>query len=193
MTKTRFITLALTASILSTSCIGSYSAFNGLKEWNKDITDSKFVNNLVFWGLWIVPVYEIFFLGDTVIFNVVEFWSGSNPIAMNAGDTETQTIVKNGNTYEMVATKNQMDITVIEGKDKGKSIELFYLPEEKSWNAKTPEGKTVKLSAMKDGFYFVYLPNGEKVKMDVNTTRNEGIAILQAQLLDHNAAYTLSN
>jgi len=34
----------LSTTILFTSCIGSFSAFNGLREWNEGVTDSKFGN-----------------------------------------------------------------------------------------------------------------------------------------------------
>ncbi len=184
MKKTHLITCALTAAILSTSCLGSYSAFNSLRAWNSQISNNKFVNNLLFWAMWIVPVYEIFILGDTVIFNVVEFWSGTNPIAMQEGQVETQTIVKNGNTYQMTATKNKMFINVIAGKDKGQSVTLLYNPEEKTWYAKK-DGKTIKLSSLKDGSYVVYLPKGQEVYMSPSTTREEGTAILNTRTLNY--------
>ena len=75
----------MAGTLLFSSCLGSFSAFNNLKDWNQGVSDSKFVNNLVFWGLNIIPVYGLFFLGDAIIFNVIEFWSGSNPIAMEEG------------------------------------------------------------------------------------------------------------
>ncbi len=193
MKKSKFVILGLTLTVLSTSCLGSYSAFNSLRAWNSQVSSNKFVNNLLFWGLWIVPVYEIFILGDTIIFNVVEFWSGSNPIAMNEGEVETQTIVKNGNTYQMTATKNKMEIAVIDGKDTGKSIDLIYSPEEKTWFAKTPDSdELIKLSSMKDGFYMVYLPNGEEVRMDPTTSQQDGVAILNSKLYDCNQGFALA-
>ncbi|WP_338021350.1 DUF3332 family protein [Aquimarina longa] len=74
------ICIALSTSILFLSCLGSFSAFNGLKDWNNDLTDNKFVNNLVFLGLNIIPFYGLFFFGDVIVFNIIEFWSGSNRI-----------------------------------------------------------------------------------------------------------------
>ena len=93
------------------------------------------MNNLIFWGLNIIPVYGLFFLGDAIIFNVIEFWSGSNPIAMKDGDSEIEIVEKEGNTYKMIATKNRMEITVLEGPKKGNRVDLVYRPHEKSWNA----------------------------------------------------------
>lgn len=183
MKKSKFIVLALTVSILSTSCLGSFSAFNNLKDWNHQVSDSKFVNNLLFWGLNIVPVYGLFFIGDALIFNTIEFWSGSNPIAMTDGEKETQVLVKNGNTYEMTASKNQLIVKVIDGKDKGEQVDFNYSTENQTWTA-TKNGETFKLSSLKDGKSFVYLPNGEEVEIDINASKEEGLAIINSRICD---------
>lgn len=133
---------------------------------------------MIFWGLNIVPVYGLFFIGDTLIFNVIEFWSGSNPIAMKDGESEIQMVEHDGNTFEMIATKNRIQVTVVEGPKKGKKIDLVYKPDEKSWNAIRPNGEIIKLSSFEEGFYIVYMPNGEKVKIDPMSTREEGLALL---------------
>ncbi|WP_281541505.1 DUF3332 domain-containing protein [Maribacter aestuarii] len=179
--KKSIICVAMASSLLFTSCLGSFSAFNNLKEWNQNISDSKFVNNLVFWGLNIIPVYGLFFLGDTVIFNVIEFWSGSNPIAMEEGEQETQMVERDGNTFKMVASKNRMQVTVVDGPKTGKKIDLVYKPSEKSWNAIRPNGEIIKLSSFEEGFYIVYMPNGKEVKIDALSTREEGLALMKEQ------------
>lgn len=171
--------LLLSSAILFSSCLGSFRAFNNLKDWNQGATDSKFLDNLIFWGLNIVPVYGLFFLGDALIFNVIEFWSGSNPIAMKPGESETQMVEHDGNTFKMVATQNRVQITVVEGPKKGKKLDLVYKHDEKSWNAVRPNGEIIKLSSFEEGFYIVYMPNGEQVKIDPMSTRQEGLAILQ--------------
>jgi hypothetical protein len=76
--------LCLALAILCTSCIGPFNAFNGMVHWNQKATDNKFGNEAIFLGLFIIPVYEVMFLGDLIIFNSIEFWSGSNPIAPSA-------------------------------------------------------------------------------------------------------------
>ncbi len=171
----------LSLSLLFSSCLGSFSAFNNLKDWNQGVSDSRFVNNLIFWGLNIIPVYGLFFVGDALIYNVIEFWSGSNPIAMDEGDSEMQIVEKDGNTYEMIATKNRMEITVLEGPKKGNKVDLVYRPHEKSWNAIKPNGEIIKLSSFKDGFYIVYMPNGKEVKINPLQSKEEGLAVLQEQ------------
>lgn len=177
--KKVIIPTLLSCSILFTSCLGSFSAFNNLKDWNQGLTDSRFLDNLIFWGLNIVPVYGLFFIGDMLIFNVIEFWSGSNPIAMKDGESETQMVEHDGSTFEMVATKNRIQITVVKGPKEGKKLEMFYKPDEKSWNAIRPNGEIIKLSSFEEGFYIVYMPNGEQIKIDPMNTREEGLAVLK--------------
>lgn len=173
--KKVFLCAALASTLLFSSCLGSFSAFNNLRDWNDGATDSKFLDNLIFWGLNIVPVYGLFFIGDTIIFNVIEFWSGENPVAMNEGETDTQVLAYKGNTYEMTATKNKFDIKVIAGEKQGNTLEMVYTPENKTWNA-VKDGKLIKLSSYKEGLMLVYLPNGESVKIDPIKTKAEGLA-----------------
>ena len=71
-------TFALAACLTTTSCIGPNNAYNSLLTWNSKLSDSKFVNELAFLGLNIIPVYGLFLFGDYIIFNSVEFWSGKN-------------------------------------------------------------------------------------------------------------------
>lgn len=180
------MSLMLASTLMFTSCLGSFNAVTGLKNWNDGISNNKFVNNLVFWGLNIIPVYGLFAFGDVVIFNLIEFWSGSNPLAMNDGDKETQIIEKDGNRYEVTATKNKMEIVVLDGKSKGNTLTMEYFPDDKSWNAIKSTGEVIKLSSYEDGFYMVYLPNGEKIKIEENANKYEGLAILSKQVKEYN-------
>lgn len=192
MRKFRLLTLLLTVTILSSSCLGSFSAFNNLKDWNQEVSNSKFVNNLLFWGLNIIPVYPLFFVGDAVIFNLLEFWTGSNPIAMSEGEIETETFVKNGEKFEMIATKNQFVIKGVEGINKDREIVLNYVPEEKTWFTTDENGEKIKLSSMKDGYNMVYLPNGEEVKLDPYTDRKDGKAILNSKIAEYYSQSTVA-
>ncbi len=179
------ICVALSASVLFSSCLGSFSAFNGLRDWNDGLTSSKFLDNLIFWVLNIVPVYGLFLIGDMIIFNVIEFWSGSNPLAMNEGDIETQIVEKDGSTFEMTATKNRLQIKIIEGERVGEKLDLVYSPSKKSWSAIKANGEVIKLSSFEDGFYVMHLPDGEKVKIDPMASRNEGLAMIQNKIASY--------
>lgn len=79
--KKKLVAGLLGLSLLTTSCLGPNNAFDGLTHWNRNMHESKWVNELVFIGLNIIPVYGIAYLGDIVIFNSIEFWGGENPIS----------------------------------------------------------------------------------------------------------------
>lgn len=178
------MSVALAAAVLSTSCLGSFHAVTSLKHWNDSASDNKFVNNLLFWAMNIVPVYPIFVLGDAVIFNLIEFWSGSNPLAMEDGDIQIQTIEHEGNLIEMRAMKNKMEIAVLEGPKKGNNLELNYNVEEQAWYA-NKDGESIKLSSFEDGKYLVHLPS-QTVEIDEMTSRQEGIYMInEAMFMDN--------
>ena len=175
--------LLLTTSILFTSCIGSFSAFTKLRDWNETVTDNQFGNELIFIALWVVPVYQIATLGDLLIFNSIEFWGGDNPIAMKDGDSETRTIVSKGNTYEITATKNRFDVKIIGGERKGESSSLVYVPTDKSWNVEKENGELVKLASLKKGLLMAHLPNGKVVEVPQKLTRLQKIGFLETELV----------
>ena len=74
------LALALTSSMVFTSCIGKFALTNKLLGWNNQL-GNKFLNELVFFAFWVIPVYEVTALADVLVLNSIEFWSGSNPIA----------------------------------------------------------------------------------------------------------------
>ena len=82
--RKNFLTVALICTLCGAltlpSCIGSFGLTNKLLTWNRHI-DNKFVNELVFFAFWILPVYEVSGLADLLVLNSIEFWSGSNPVA----------------------------------------------------------------------------------------------------------------
>ena len=75
--------VALAASMTMQSCIGSFALYNKVKNWNDHVGD-KFVNELVFVAMWILPVYELSFAADLFILTSIEFWSGTNPALAEA-------------------------------------------------------------------------------------------------------------
>ena len=75
------LAVAAAGLVTSTGCIGSFTLSRKVYNWNKGVSPDKFVQELVFLSMLIVPVYEIALLADGVFANSVEFWTGSNPVA----------------------------------------------------------------------------------------------------------------
>ena len=75
------LALALAVSVSASACYGTFTLTKKLHTWNGQVSDSKFVQELVFLGFIILPVYSLSLLGDGLIFNTIEFWTGDNPVA----------------------------------------------------------------------------------------------------------------
>lgn len=150
--KSMMVCAILAGSILFTSCIGSFKLWNNLKDWNQGV-GNKFVNELVFIALHIVPVYEIAYLADIIVFNSIEFWSGSNPVASN----ETKEIKGENGDYLVTSNENGYTIT---NKEDNQSMDLVYNKESKTWNAVT-ETENIELVKMNDnGTVSINMQNG---------------------------------
>lgn len=164
--KKRFITvaaIALASTMLFSSCIGSFNLSKKVLAWNQTI-DSKFVNEVVFLALWIVPVYEVCMLADILVINSIEFWTGDNPV--QAG------IVKKVQGENGIFTVE----TLVDGykilNEEGKQVNLVYDKEANTWSA-VANGTTTKLITMgENNDAIVHLPNGEEKKVQLN---NDGV------------------
>ncbi len=78
--KKKLIALTLGVGLLCTSCLGPNKAFNEVHDWNEGVSENRWVKELVFLGCTIIPVYSFAYALDILVFNSIEWWSGSNPI-----------------------------------------------------------------------------------------------------------------
>ena len=74
------IGLATALTLGTSACYGKFGLFKKVHQWNGTL-GGPVVNSLVHFVFWIVPVYELVILGDLLIFNTIEFFTGSNPMA----------------------------------------------------------------------------------------------------------------
>lgn len=85
MIRKKFIipgALLLATTLSFQSCIGSFSLTNKVLTWNRHV-NNKFVNELVFFAFWVLPVYEVTAIADLLVINSIEFWSGNKPLEAN--------------------------------------------------------------------------------------------------------------
>ena len=69
---------------LTLSCYGRFPLTHAVYNMNGDAgaslgenrTQHKIVQSVVFWVLWIIPVYEVAIFADAVVLNLIEFWTG---------------------------------------------------------------------------------------------------------------------
>lgn len=134
MRKIFFTAAAACILIIQTGCFGEFALVRKVYEWNDDLSDSGFVKTLVFYALTFIPVYQIAGFLDIVIFNLIEFWSGDNPIAMEEGDIDQREMTIDGQDYLVTATKNKMSFAKITD---GQTVDMgamIFSESEKSWS-----------------------------------------------------------
>jgi len=76
----RLLAAAMLGMFLLSACTGTFTLTKKVHKFNRDF-DNKWVEEAVFLAFVILPVYGISTLGDALIFNTMEFWTGSNPMA----------------------------------------------------------------------------------------------------------------
>ena len=151
------IALAVGGLTLS-SCIGSFGLTNSVLNWNKKLSSSKFLNELVFIG--ISPAYAVCSLVDLFVLNTVEFWTG-NKLVAHVGETKN-VMGKDGRMYAVKTLKNGYEIT----NPDGEVSYLVYNKKEKSWNYKDDNGSLRELFRFnEDGTIQATLPNGKKMNV----------------------------
>jgi len=75
------IALVLVAAVgaLSAGCFGKFQLTRKVYDMNQSI-DEKYVRSAATWVFVLVQVYTVAALIDLVVFNVIEFWTGENPV-----------------------------------------------------------------------------------------------------------------
>jgi hypothetical protein len=71
---------ALALSVGATSCLGPNNAHDSVRNWNAELSDQDWLNELVFIGFHIIPVYGVAYLADVLVLNTVGYWTGENPV-----------------------------------------------------------------------------------------------------------------
>ncbi|MBQ1738573.1 MAG: DUF3332 domain-containing protein [Muribaculaceae bacterium] len=132
--------VALSASMMMQSCIGSFALFNKVKNWNEHVGD-KFVNELVFVAMWILPVYELSFVADLFILNTIEFWSGTNPAL-------AETKVIDGKDAQYLVARNQNGYVITNMKT-NQETRFNFNAQDNSWSLEN-NGQEVKLFTFVD-------------------------------------------
>ncbi len=78
--KKSFIAASLALGLFGASCLGPNKTFNGVHDWNMKVSENRWVNEAVFLGMNIIPVYGFCLFADYIVFNSIEWWTGENPV-----------------------------------------------------------------------------------------------------------------
>ncbi len=154
------LVLALTASTLCTSCIGSFTLTNKLLTWNQSI-DSKFINELVFFAMWIVPVYEVSALADVIVLNSIEFWSGDNPVS-STGSKEIEG--QNGR----YLVECDVDGYTITNQDNGEIVRLDFDKSNQTWSVVSGDEKYPLMTFVDNTHVKMISPDGNMITVEAS-------------------------
>jgi hypothetical protein len=78
------LVLGVAALFLTTAagCFGRFRAVNAVYDFNKSASDSSVVRSLLMCALVLIPVYEVAFLIDALVLHVMDFFNGTNKVAV---------------------------------------------------------------------------------------------------------------
>ena len=159
LTLTAAVVCTLMGSMMFSSCIGTFSLSNKLLTWNKQV-GSKFVNELVFFAFWVLPVYEVSALADLLVLNSIEFWSGTNPVTAS-----TTKVMGSDGEYLVSADKKGYTIT----DEEGASVRLNFNKKDKSWAVVMPDGtQQTILTFVDDTHVTVPTPKGGTMTVEIS-------------------------
>jgi hypothetical protein len=126
------IGLALILALILSGCYGNFSLTKKLYDWNGTI-DDKFLRSGLTWVLIIVQIYTLAGLFDFLFLNLVEFWSGTNPLSMDENQSEEQYVERGGQWYRITASKNRFDVEPLTQEGDQEKSSLIYDPQQKVW------------------------------------------------------------
>ena len=148
------VAVLLSGTMLFSSCIGSFGLTSRLFEWNNNVHENKWVNEIVFFAFCVLPVYEISLIADGLVINSIEFWTGSNPMADNVknikGENGEYTVASHENGYTITDTATN------------ETVEFTYNSEDNSWAV---DGTTF-LTFVDDNHVSVLAGDGEMVTVE---------------------------
>lgn len=79
-TRQRVVGGLLALALLGSGCMGSFSLTRKLYHWNQGVSQDRWGREFVFLILVLIPIYDLAGVGDAIVFNSIEFWTGKNPI-----------------------------------------------------------------------------------------------------------------
>jgi len=133
-----FVGIGMVSTVfLTTGCFGKFALTKKVYKFHDSLAGNdmlgKALKSAPFWiGLGQI-VYGFTGFVDLCIFNLIEFWTGTNPLAMNSGQKETQIVERLGVKYEITATQNKFEIKQLNGKKAGAVESITFNPSELAW------------------------------------------------------------
>lgn len=154
------IVLILILAVSLSGCFGSFSLTKKVYKFNKGV-GAEPMQTLAMWVMHIVPVYGFSIFADVVVFNTLEYWTGSNPIAMHKGDQEIKYFTENGIDYKLVITQNKLDFYDVN--NAANHVAYVFNPENETWSM-NKDGQSIVVADINSDQILLYGLDGKLAK-----------------------------
>jgi hypothetical protein len=153
--KNLLVSLLLLSIFLSGNCFGKFALVRKIYEVNDGLTFGAsgklggVIKSIVMIVFVILPVYSISFFLDIIVFNLIEFWTDKNPMALN--EKPVQELASEGNTsISKKVDGDRMDL-IIKNNQSVESIVVFKNKPGKFYTEKNSKLEEIKLNSMEFG------------------------------------------
>lgn len=85
--------------MMVSGCYGPFHLTRKVWAFNRDVSDNKWVVEIAFLVMNVVPIYHVAGIADALLFNSLEFWTGNNPLTEGQAKAQTRRIVRNNNEF----------------------------------------------------------------------------------------------
>ena len=127
------VLIIILVSVLSVSlsgCFGNFALTRKVYDLNRSFSDQG-IRSLVMWIMFIIPVYEFAVLVDVVLLNLIQYWTGSNPLSMGEDQTEVRLYAHEDRFFEITASRDRYDIMEVDNPEN--SLSFVFERAENSW------------------------------------------------------------
>lgn len=121
---------------------------------------------MVFWILIFLPVYGAATSVDFIVLNTIEFWTGTNPMAMKAGEQVVKYAQNDGKTFKITIEKNSIEVEEIIGENAGEKVQLKFNTDNQSWYMLTAECN-IKIATVEGNQMNLIYPSGNTMTIDI--------------------------
>ena len=153
--KNMLVSLLLLSIFLSGNCFGKFALVRKIYDVNDGLTFGStgklagVIKSIVMLVFVFLPVYGISLFLDIVVFNLLEFWTDKNPMAVN--ENPVQELASEGNTsVTKKVDGDRMDL-VFKNNQTVESIVVFKNKPGKFYTEKNAKLEEIKLNSMEFG------------------------------------------